>query len=298
MGSFRDFSGCRNKRWRQTRDRVRAIQLERLERRLVLSATIGATVNVGNGHITLNWIGDTSADDVTVTYDSVSPQFTFSDPGHNIYVPSEPYLSINNNDTSSVSVAPATVLFAITKINFSDGTTTGTPSGPPVSDNTYNLPTNCPGTALSVVGPASGTVTDTVTLGEANGQIGTAFPSTSITGYASPSSVDLTVDDLSDTGTQVFTISPSSLDIGSTPTALVTYGGSNIAALSVEGGNGGNTFDVTGTPVNCITTLTTGTGPDVVTLGANTVAPLGAQNLSGTININSSANTAPAPHSR
>ena len=211
MGSFSDFSGCRNKRRRHTRDRVRAIQLERLERRLVLSATIGASVNIANGHITLSWIGDTSADDVTVTYDSVSPQFTFSDPGHNIYVPSEPYLSINNNDSSSVSVAPSTtVLFAITKINFSDGTTAGTPSGPPVSGNTYNLPTNCPGTALSVVGPASGTVSDNVTLGEANGQIGAAFPVTSITGYASPSSVDLTVDDASDTGAQIFTISPSS----------------------------------------------------------------------------------------
>ena len=128
MKRIKAFRGDTNKRAVRAPYRNRRIRLEPLETRLVLDATIVPSVSP-SGHITLAWTGDTSADNVTVTYDSISPQFTFSDPGHTIYVQSEPYLTINNNDSSTVSIAPYPIpvnFFEITQIQFSDGTTTGT----------------------------------------------------------------------------------------------------------------------------------------------------------------------------
>ena len=126
------------------------------------------------------------------------------------------------------------------------------------------------------------------------GVLGTKFPTVSINNYISPSSVALTVNDNGDTGTQTFTVTPAEVELGSPPAPLVEYSTSNIASLDVNGGNGGNKFNVTGTPSNCDTTIDTGSGGDSVILGANGSAPLGAQDLSGTIDIVSTASTAPA----
>ena len=165
----------------RARHRRRHLQLEALERRVVLDATIVATstpVSLTTIDVALAWTGDTTADDVTLTYNAVSPQFTFSDPGHTIYVPSNPNITTYNNDSSSVSIAPNSGLILkvnITSVSFTDGTTSGTSPGTLVTGNTYNLGSslNTSGTSISVIGPTSpntGTVNDAVVVGDDNGR--------------------------------------------------------------------------------------------------------------------------------
>ena len=74
--SFAD-RGTRTRR-RPDRHRRRAL-FEGLESRLVLNATIDP-VAIGN-NVFLEWTGDTTADNVTVTYNFNTFYFTYSDPG-------------------------------------------------------------------------------------------------------------------------------------------------------------------------------------------------------------------------
>ena len=89
--------------------------------------------------------------------------------------------------------------------------------------------------------------------------------------------------------------------------ATTTYRPGDLnSPLAIDGGSGGNTFNVNNTTSLLDTTLNTGTGADTVnvfatgsdtlnihgqdgldtvTLGASTVAPLGMQKLTGTINV-------------
>ena len=90
-----------NSRIRRSRRRY---AMETLESRTLLAATITATV-AGN-NVDLTWTGDTTADDVTLTYDYNSLYYSFNDPGHTINV-SGPDISVLNNGTSDVLIAPA-----------------------------------------------------------------------------------------------------------------------------------------------------------------------------------------------
>ena len=117
-----------NSRIRRSRRRY---AMETLESRTLLAATITATV-AGN-NVDLTWTGDTTADDVTLTYDYNSLYYSFNDPGHTINV-SGPDISVLNNGTSDVLIAPApSPPYSIESIFFGDGTASG---------NTYNIQDN------------------------------------------------------------------------------------------------------------------------------------------------------------
>ena len=131
-----------NSRIRRSRRRY---VMETLESRTLLAATIAATVSGNN--VDLNWTGDTTADDVTLTYNFNSLYYSFNDPGHTINV-SGPDISVLNNGTSDVMIAPSpSPPFIIKSIFFTDGTASG---------NTYNLQGNFGG-PVGIIGPSSGT---------------------------------------------------------------------------------------------------------------------------------------------
>ena len=112
-------------------------------------------------------------------------------------------------------------------------------------------------------------------------------------------STDLTVDDSADPASQTMGVSGSQLTFsGLTPSPLVTYAPTALHSLTVKGGASGNTFNVTGTPgnatTNVTTTLDTGTGADIVNVQA-TSGTNGAQlivdgqNGADTVTIGSTA---------
>ena len=73
--------------------------METLESRTLLAATIAATVSGNN--VDLNWTGDTTADDVTLTYNFNSLYYSFNDPGHTI--------NVSGPDIWSSTTVPATL---------------------------------------------------------------------------------------------------------------------------------------------------------------------------------------------
>ena len=164
MRRFIDFSGRGTRTQSQRRSRrSRRGFLEHLEQRLVLNATIAPVVTGQN--VALNWTGDTTADNVTLTYDFNTLNYEYSDPGHTIAVTPDASIVITNNNSSDVEIAPA-ITFSVNQLTFTDGTNVT-----PVSGNTYNLASPNFGAPIDVIGPgAAGTVADNVNLGtDANG---------------------------------------------------------------------------------------------------------------------------------
>jgi Bacterial Ig-like domain len=271
--------------------------LENLERRLVLNATIDPVVDGDN--VYLDWFGDTTADNVTVTYDPNTLFFTYSDPGHTIDVTPDPgVVDIVNNDSSSVSIAPIAP-YNIYALDFTS----------PFGGNTYNIQSNY-GTVtggVNFIGAPVLLSPDTINLGNPTTGLGAGFPEV-FTEYPPLESPVVNVLDAGDTSAATFSISGSQISFSGQPAnPILNYSDSILSSLTVDGGSGGNTFDVSGTPANATTTLNTGTGndttdvtatgtgstldingqsgSDTVTLGGSTTAPLGMQGLAGTINV-------------
>jgi Bacterial Ig-like domain len=254
--------GARGTRTRRKPDRHRRrALLEDLERRLVLNATIDP-VAVGD-NVSLEWTGDTTADNVTVTYNLSALTFTYSDPGHTIDVtPNSGVVNIANNGTSAVSIQPVAPPFNIFALDFSDT----------VSGNTYNIQSNFGtvdgGVHISNLGVAAGT--DTVNLGNATtGSLGAGFPEVFLN-YTGGANAAVNVLDSQDSSASTFTISGSALSFSGQPAnPILSYSGANISSLTIDGGTGGNTFNVTGTPSGATTTLNKGAGgPNFVVVKA------------------------------
>jgi large repetitive protein len=129
---------------------------------------------------------------------------------------------------------------------------------------------------------------------------------------AGPGTYTLNIDDSNDTTGQTFTLNNN--DAGSMASvqfssgATTSYRPQDINSLTINGGSGGNTFNVNNTTALAATTLNTGNGDDSVNVyktGDNTltvngedgqdevalggVADIGMQDLSGVINLSNSA---------
>ncbi len=109
---------------------------------------------------------------------------------------------------------------------------------------------------------------------------------------ATPHSVTMAVDSL------------GNASISGLAPAVITYGQNNIARVTVDGGSGGNTFNVQATVTNGllpITTINSGSGNDTINVGdtANTLNEIrGALTVNGqagfdTLNINDQGSTTP-----
>ncbi len=105
-----------------------------------------------------------------------------------------------------------------------------------------------------------GNSADLVTLGGAAGA-GAQNLNGALSIASTGGAVALTVDDSQDTTGRTVTLNASQLS-GLTPTAINLA--SSLSSLTVKGGSGGNTFNVTGTPDNVGVTLDTGDGDDTV----------------------------------
>jgi acrosin len=164
---------------------------------------------------------------------------------------------------SLTGLAPAAINYAsLSSLTVNGGTggntftITGTPAATTLNSGTGNDTVTVQATsqALTVDGTNG---SDTVTVGNAHSVQGINGAVT-ITNTAGATA--LTVDDSADNTGRIATLGASALT-GLAP-AAISY--SNLNALTVDGGTGGNTFTITGTPA--ATTLNTGTGNDSVSV--------------------------------
>jgi len=176
---------------------------------------------------------------------------------------------------------------------------TGVVDGNTVNVVAANEPVNVSNHALSTVNIGS--------TGGAGSMAGIQGP---ISVVNSISGTALNFHDENDTTGQTWTLDNNdSVPTGSvavTGSATTTYNPVDLAELTVNGGSGGNTFNVINTTALAPTTLNTGTGADTVnvfhtgdatlaingqggsdtvTLGALATAPFGMQGLNGMINV-------------
>ena len=239
MQQFSLRRGVRNNRTSlisRTRRCRRRYAMEMLESRTLLAATITATVSGNN--VDLNWTGDTTADNVTLTYNFNSLYYSFNDPGHTINV-SGPDISVLNNGTSDVMIAPSpSPPFIIKSIFFTDGTASG---------NIYNLQGNFGG-PVGIIGPSSGTFADTVIVGGGPAGVGAGLPTTTISNYTGTRTAALTIDD--DLGSSGTTYAMTSSTVSVAGNTVASFSGQSLTYLSLDTPRSGSaTVNVTGTPV-------------------------------------------------
>jgi hypothetical protein len=106
----------------------------------------------------------------------------------------------------------------------------------------------------------------------------------------SSGSTELQVYDYADTTARTVNLSATQLT-GLTP-ATIDY--SNLSTLAIEGGSGGNTFNVTGTPANAETDIYSGTGANTTTVdatGVGSTAYIYGQGSADTVTLGNSGNT-------
>jgi hypothetical protein len=194
-------------------------------------------------NVALNWTGDTTADDVILTYDFNTLTYEYSDSGHTIAVTPNASIVITNNNTSAVEIAPA-MTFSVSQLNFTDGTNVT-----PVTGNTYNLESPNFGAPIDMIGPgATGTVADNVVLGSNASGLGSGFPTVTISSYTGSSAAGLTVDDLGGSTAQTYTMTASTVSTGAG--IVANYTGSNLSALILTTTSvGDSTVDVNSQPI-------------------------------------------------
>jgi large repetitive protein len=255
-------------------------------------------------------------DDYTITPTTVtrvvSPfgGLTYDDNIGTLTLNAENTLGTNGNNHISVN---GTADFVITNVNGQGGVdtidvnntgifgilnvTTGTDDGATVNVVANNQPVNITGNGLATVN--IGSTGGPGTMANIQGPISVTNP---------PSLTDLIFHDENDATGQTWTLDnddgvPSG-SVATTGSATTSYNPFDLASLTVNGGSGGNTFNVNATSAFYPTTLNTGdgddatnvfatgdntldihgqAGQDAVGLGADPTA--GMQNLFGTINV-------------
>ncbi|HWE39968.1 MAG TPA: hypothetical protein VG406_25680, partial [Isosphaeraceae bacterium] len=249
------------------------------------TVSVGGASGVGaqnvNGAITLSGSGATTVavDDLLGT---VTPE------------------TVNLTATQLTGLAPGTVDFGgLTNIStLAFGTTnlggaTIDVTGAPVVSSTVRIVSGSGGT-------------NTINIGDAT-NAASGLPADQFQIVSTGSSNTLTVDDSADTGPATATVGASSLSFGVTQLPKFNYSSASLASLTLDGGSGGNTITVTGTPVLITTAIHSGTGvdnidvqatgagstlildtqggvsADNVTLGG--VAGIGAQSIQGTVDV-------------
>ncbi len=152
-------------------------------------------------------------------------------------------------------------------------TVNSTPAGTSVSPITTTIDANGTSDSISI----SGVTTYGPLVVDANGNADSIdIGEGSLSSISAPitlqslTSTSVTVDDTSDSTAVAFTLTGTSLTFAdaaspSTILATVDYSGAPSAALTIEGGSGGNSFTISNTPPGMTTTVDTGTG------SANTV---------------------------
>jgi hypothetical protein len=273
-----DGSRTKPRRGRLDARRRRTINLlERLEDRTLLASSV--TVTTG-GVVS---VASSAAATVQLTYDSGTDTYTFDDntnvsPG--TIGAGFTYNQVSATEATLVPTAPATQDF--TSLGFTSS----------ASGITYDL------NSLGHITSITGTSPDTVNIGSGG----------SVQGIGATvnlnSATTLSVDDSADSTARTITV--NSNFIGGLAPGAINYD-NTVTSLTIDGGTGGNIFNVIGTlPSGSTTDLNTGTGADTVnatatgggtvnihgqngadtvTLGGSTSAPLGMQGLSGTINV-------------
>ncbi len=248
--SFHSSKADRSVNRRSRTDRLKhPLVLEALERRLNLSAAVTLSSAAA-----VSWLGSSSDTNVvTESYDSATSTYTISDPS----------VTINITDNSAgalTSTGSGTSTVTITKGTSSVSSLTFNSTG---QGNTYNLEGSAAPVTVENTSAVPGS--DTVTLGNAGNTL-QLFGSISISN--SVGLTNLTVNDSADTTGRTANISSTQLTGLTHPTPLtvssITY--ANLSALTIDGGSGGNTFNVTGTPAGITTTINSGTGADTTTV--------------------------------
>jgi hypothetical protein len=253
-----------------------------------LGGTAGAGTQLLTGATTLAGSGWTviAIDDLLGTsspqaIDLDATQITGSAPG-----------TIDYSGLSQIST------LAIGTTNFGGATLDVT--GAPVTSSTVRLVAGSGGTNTFRIGDASHALS--------------GFPSDQFQIVSTGSAIDLTIDDEANSSAATVAVAASTLSLGVSQRPQINYAGGNLASLTFDGGSGGNTINVTGTPASITTTINSGSGIDnvdvlatgsggmltidtqggtsanEVTLGG--VADTGAQDLLGTINIASTGGSA------
>ncbi|MDB5309404.1 MAG: hypothetical protein JWO38_3606 [Gemmataceae bacterium] len=148
--------------------------------------------------------------------------------------------------------------------------------------DTYTVQTTSATAPVAIHGQGG---TDTVTIGNAG----------SVQGIAGTVSVDnfggstaLTIDDSTDATAR--TVTATNAQVTGLAPATISYTANDLIALTVDGGSGGNTFNVTSTIFSSANTFNGGTGNDtlnitVTGLGANSVNAFNGQAGSDTIAV-------------
>jgi hypothetical protein len=216
--------------------------------------------------------------------------------------PTLPY-SIDTGSTSTIT-GPG-ISYVESGSSFAGGITL---KGSAVAGNTYDVLSTFRGEPVTVV-TAPGT-TSTVNVGSSGGPGSMAGIQGAISVVSSGSSTALNFHDENDTTGRTWTLNDNdgqnTGSVAVTGSATTTYTPAGLSGLTVNGGSGGNAFNVNNTTAQAPTTLNTGVGADTVgvistgnaalningqggsdrvTLGALTTAPFGMQGLKGTIKV-------------
>jgi Ca2+-binding RTX toxin-like protein len=163
---------------------------------------------------------------------------------------------------------------------------TGTPAATTLNSGTGGdtVTVQATSAALTVNGQSGA---DTVTIGSSGG-VQSIAGAVTVTNAAG--STALTVDDSADATGRGTSSSPVIVGAGAlTNLAPTTISYSNLSALTVDGGSGGNVFSVTGMPAT--TTLNSGTGNDTVVVPTTSTAlTVNGQNGTDTVTVGNSTN--------
>jgi hypothetical protein len=183
--------------------------------------------------------GGGSADSLTITQPS--------DPTEPPWIITGTYVFVPNLSLPPLASGPggATVTY--------DGLGSLVLNGPPGSTG-FDVLSTAAGTATTINSQG----TDTVTVGN-NGSVQGILGPLSI----DPANVSLVVDDSADPTARTVTLTPTQI-IGLSP-AVINYD-SGVSNLTVDGGFGGNTFDVVNTSASAVTNVNSGAGNDFVNM--------------------------------
>jgi large repetitive protein len=270
--------------------RKRQYQVESLEGRTLLTATLSV-----NGTGAVSFLSQTLGSTVGLSFNTGTNTYTFDDTegvAAGTVAPAFTYTQVTGTEATLAPVAPATQNF--TSLSFDQNVEN-------ISYNVTSLDTPTSFVDTSLPAPVGTPLTDSFDFGATG--LAQSLITADVSVALTKEFAAITVDDSADTTAQVINVSSAQVDFNTTP-AFNYASTPKVASLLVEGGSGGNTFNVNSTIGSGPTTLNTGTGADTVNAfassaaalningqaGADTVtlgglAGVGMQHLAGPINV-------------
>jgi hypothetical protein len=246
--SFERALAHRNKLGKRTKPK-RQYQVESLEGRTLLTAVLSVNA-AGATSLLSQTLGSTAS----LSFNAGTDTYTFEADegvGPGVVAPAFTYTQVTPFDATLTPVAPATQDF--TSLSFDQ-------NAQAIDYSIFSLGTPTSFVDTSLAPPVGTPLTDTFNFGGIFAQpLITADVSIALT----KDSASITVNDSGDATGQTIDVSADQVDFNPTP-AFNYASTTTVASLTVDGGSGGNTVNVTGTPAGTPVSIAAGTGIDTV----------------------------------